>query len=95
MLRHSLIYALITKICILMFLISNSGSAPAKSDRDLIGNYVTSNEIQTPKQTREERKYFKKRHRRLKRWGIDVDVSYFLIGQDVVAYNMINEHTCA
>ena len=86
MLRHSLIYALITKICILMFLISNSGSAPAKSDRDLIGNYVTSNEIQTPKQTREERKYFKKRHRRLKRWGIDVDVSYFLIGQDVVAY---------
>ena len=77
-----------------MILISNSGSAPAKSDRDLIGNYVTSNEIQTPKQTREERKYFKKRHRRLKRWGIDVDVSYFFNRTGCCGIYVINEHTC-
>ena len=67
--------ALIIKGCIFTCLVSYAGSLPARNNLDLIRNYVTSNEIQTHEQTREERKYFKKRKRRFKRWGIDVDVS--------------------
>ena len=68
MLKNLLICAFAVAGVILSFSIS----ALAKSET---GNYVTSNEIQTSEQAKTERKYFRKRKKRLKRWNFDVDVS--------------------
>ena len=63
---------LICALAVTGFILSNSIGALAKRE---IGNYVTSNEIQTSEQAKTERKYFKRRKKRLKRWNFDVDVS--------------------
>lgn len=75
MLVNFWIYALVLKGCMIICFISISGSAPVQSDSGLIGNYITSNEIQTREQAKAEQKYFRRRKKRLKRWDIDVDVS--------------------
>ena len=79
MLKTLVIYAL----AVTGFILSNSIGALAKRE---IGNYVTSNEIQTSEQAKTERKYFKRRKKRLKRWNFDVDVSVclFSLSLDVV-----------
>ena len=58
------------------FILSISIGALAKRE---IGNYVTSNEIQTSEQAKTERKYFRRRKKRLKRWNFDLDVSVVLV----------------
>ena len=64
------------------FILSISIGSLAKRE---IGNYVTSNEIQTREQAKTERKYFRRRKKRLKRWNFDVDVSVaFFLSLDVV-----------
>lgn len=66
MLKNLLICAFAVTGVILSFSIG----ALTKSET---GNYVTSNEIQTSEQAKTERKYFRRRKKRLKRWNFDVD----------------------
>lgn len=81
MLVNFWIYALVFKGCISICFVSISDSAPVHSDSGRTGNYITSNEIQTREQAKAEQKYFRRRKKRLKRWDIDVDVSYTFVSE--------------